>query len=88
METASIETIRRGYDGFVALSVRRGNANIRSTIIGNGYSSSRVVKNPVQEMVIKLLKQTDSETEGYFDARATLGVDWKTKVENGAPLSC
>lgn len=88
METASIETLRRGFDGFTTINIKRGDQTLKSTIVGSGYSSTSTSYHPYQTLTIKMQNRPDQPPEGYTDAKERLGPDWERKLQHGPPLSC
>lgn len=73
-KTAAVEVIRRGHDLFVI----KGDTT--------GYDGWSGVNQ--QGMVVQLVNPRSPEAKDALSARQTLGADWKTVVQEGAPITC
>lgn len=71
---AAVEVIRRGHDLFVI----QGDTT--------GYDGWSGVNQ--QGMVVQLIDPRSREAKNALSARQTLGADWQTIVNEGAPVTC
>lgn len=72
--TAAVEVIRRGHDLFVI----KGDTT--------GYDGWSGVNE--QGMVVQLVDPRSRDAKDALSARQTLGADWQTAVQEGAPITC
>lgn len=72
--TAAVEVIRRGHDLFII----QGDTT--------GYDGWSGVSE--QGMVVQLIDASSPEAKNALSARQTLGADWQTLVQEGAPVTC
>lgn len=73
-KTAAVEVIRRGHDLFI----------IKGDTVGyDGWSGVNQ-----QGMVVQLIDPRSPEARDALSARQTLGADWQTVVQEGAPITC
>lgn len=72
---AAVETLRRGFDGFVILDSARGSDrylagfNEYGPIYGGGYD---------QDFVVRMFRASDAGYGSAIDARGVLGPEWQT----------
>lgn len=72
--TAAVEVIRRGHDLFV----------IKGDTTGyDGWSGTNE-----QGMIVQLVDPRSRDAADALSARQTLGADWQTAVQEGAPITC
>ncbi|UWR27363.1 hypothetical protein K3757_05330 [Sulfitobacter sp. S223] len=72
--TAAVEVIRRGHDLFVIQGDTTGY---------DGWSGMNE-----QGMVVQLVDPRSPDAKNALSARETLGADWQTAVQDGAPITC
>ena len=72
--TAAVEVIRRGHDLFVI----EGDTT--------GYDGWSGVNQ--QGLVVQLVDPRSPNANNALSARETLGADWQTLVQEGAPITC
>ena len=100
VETAAVETVKRGFDRFVVTAINGKSLaagvwmspsattaiNKRTTVSSGGWASiSQRHQNTVQ---IRMTKHGDPGAERATDARAHLGPKWREKVADGSSGFC
>lgn len=73
-QTAAVEVIRRGQDLFIIEGDTTGY---------DGWSGTNQ-----QGMVVQLIDPRSPDAKNALSARQTLGADWQTVVQKGAPITC
>lgn len=98
LRRAAIETINRGYDGFIIVGAAEAN-NVQlvgtgGTVRMSGNMATYTPNAPIvmgshdQGLVVKMFKAGDPNGANAVSARATLGSNWQETVKQGTLTTC
>lgn len=85
-KAAAIEVIKQGGDRFIILGDQAGSQVTGGTF--NPYGGYTVFSSNNQDMIVRILSQSDVEYSNGLSARTILGPDWQAIVSEGIGNTC
>lgn len=92
-QLASIETIKRGFDGYIVRKSYRGEGlRIRYSPVERRFRETARSTSPsrmkIHAMYVQLVKADQPGMSDAIDAREQLGPEWESRVSRGIESNC